>query len=129
MREERRLRVLANRVLRRIFGPKRDKAKREWRKLDNEKLNDLYSSPNILRVIKSRRMRWAGHVARMGIGEVYAGFWWGNLRERDHVGDPGIDGRIILRWIFRNCDMGVWTGLIWLRWRTLVSAVMNLWVP
>ena len=55
-----------NRVLRRIFGPKRDEVIREWRKLHDEKLNDLYSSPNIVRVIKSRRMRWAGHVARMG---------------------------------------------------------------
>jgi hypothetical protein len=66
LREERRLRVFENRVLRRIFGPKRDKATGEWRKLHNEELNDLYCSPNIVRVIKSRRMRWAGHVARMG---------------------------------------------------------------
>jgi len=48
-------------------------------------------------------------------GEVYAGFWWGNLRERDHLGDPGADGRIILRWIFRKWDVGVWTGSSWLR--------------
>jgi hypothetical protein len=65
-REERRLRVLEKRVLRRIFGPRWDGITREWRKLHNEELNDLYSSPNIFRVIKSRRMRWAGHVARMG---------------------------------------------------------------
>jgi hypothetical protein len=58
--------VLENRVLRRIFGPKRDKVTGEWRRLRNEELNGLYSSPNIIRVIKSRRMRWAGHVARMG---------------------------------------------------------------
>ena len=66
LREEHRLRVFENRVLKRIFGPKRDKVTREWRKLHNEELNDLYSSPNIVRVIKLRRMRWAGHVARMG---------------------------------------------------------------
>ena len=60
-------------------------------------------------------MGWMGHVARMGRGEVYTGFWWGNLRERDHLVGPGIDGRIILRWIFRKRDVGAWTGLIWLR--------------
>ena len=66
MREELRLRVFENRVLRRIFGPKKDELLFEWRKLHNEELNDQYSSPNIFRVIKSRRMKWAGHVARMG---------------------------------------------------------------
>jgi len=66
LREEGRLGVFENRVLRRIFGPKRDEVTREWRKLHNEELNDMYSSPNIVPVIKSRRMRWTGHVARMG---------------------------------------------------------------
>ena len=65
MREERKLRVFDNMVLRRIFGPRRDKVTREWRRLHNEELNDMYSSPNIVRVIKSSRMRWAEHVARM----------------------------------------------------------------
>ena len=65
MREGRRLREFENRVLRRIFGPKRDEVTREWRKLQNEELNDLYSSPNIVRTIKAR-MRWVGHVACMG---------------------------------------------------------------
>ena len=66
LREERWLRVFENRVLRKIFGPKRDEVTGEWRKLHNEELNDLYSLPNIVRVVESRRMRWAGHVARMG---------------------------------------------------------------
>jgi len=65
-REERKLRVFENRVLRRIFGPRREEVTGKWRRLHNEELNDLYSSPNIVRVIKSRRMRWAGQVARMG---------------------------------------------------------------
>jgi len=66
LREERRLRVFENRVLRRVFGPQRDEVKGEWRKLHNEELRDIYSLPNIVRVVKSRRMRWVGHVARMG---------------------------------------------------------------
>ena len=66
LREERKLRVFENMVLRRIFGPRRDEVTGEWRRLHNEELNNLYSSPNIVRVTKSRRMRWAGHVARMG---------------------------------------------------------------
>jgi len=70
LREERRLRSFENRVLRRVFGPKRDEVTGEWRILHNEELSDLYSLPNIVRVVKSRRMRWAGHVARMGEGRV-----------------------------------------------------------
>ena len=66
LREERKLRVFENMVLRRIFGPRRDEVTGEWWRLHNEELNDLYSSPNIVRVIKSRSIRWAGHVARMG---------------------------------------------------------------
>jgi len=114
LREERRLRVFENMVLRRIFRPKRGEVTGEWRKLHNGEFNNLYCSPNIVRVIKSRRMRWAGRVAHMRRGEVIKGFWWRNLRERDHVGNPGVDGRI-LRWIFRKWDVGLWTGSSWLR--------------
>ena len=74
LREERRLRVFENRLLRRVFGPKRDEVPEEWRKLHKEELRDFYTLPNIVRVVKSRRMRWAGHVARMGRGEVCTGF-------------------------------------------------------
>ena len=108
-------RVLENRVLRRIFGLKRDEITRDWRKQHNEELNDLYCSPNIFRVIKWRRIRWAGHVACMGGGEAYTGIWWGNLRAGNHLGDPGVDGRIILGWNLRKWDVGVWTGSRWLR--------------
>jgi hypothetical protein len=80
LREKCRLRVFESRVLRRIFGPKRDEVTGKWRKL-HEELNVMYSSPDTVRVIKSRRMRWAGQAACMGEGrgEACAGFWWGNL--------------------------------------------------
>ena len=76
---------------------------------------DLYSSPNIVRVIKSIKMRWAGNVARMGRGERYTWLWWGDLRERDHLEDLGVDGRIVLRWIFRKWAGVGRTGWSWLR--------------
>jgi hypothetical protein len=101
------MRVFENRVLRRIYRPKRDEVTGEWRTLHNEELHDLYSSPTIVRVIKSRKIGWDGHVDRMGEGEPCTGFWWGNLRERDHWGYPGVDGRIIFRWIFKKWDAGV----------------------
>ena len=105
-------------VLRRIFGPRRDEIKGEWRRLHNEEQNDLYSSPNIVRVIKSRRMRWAGHVASMGEERGCIGTLWGKQRERDHCGDLGVDGWIILGWISRRWDVGIWTGLGWPRIET-----------
>ena len=78
----------------------------DWRKLNNEELHDLYSSPNIVLVIKSRRMRCAGHVARMGREEVHTGIWWGSLSKRDQLEDPCVDWRILLKWIFRKLDGG-----------------------
>ena len=92
LREERKLRVFENRLLRRIFGPRRDEVTGVWRKLHNEELNDLYSSPIIVELIKSRRMRWTGHVARMGKERGCIGSWWGNRREGDNWGDLHIDG-------------------------------------
>ena len=97
-REERRLRVFKNRVLRRVFGPRRDEVRREWRKLHNEELNDLDSSPNIVRVIKSRRMRWAGHVARKRESRGVYRVLVRKPEEKRPLGRPGVDGRIILRW-------------------------------
>jgi len=90
LREERKLRVFENRVLWGIFGPRRDEVTGEWRGLHN-----LYSSPNIVRVIKSRRMRWAGHVVHMDEERGCIGPLWGNRREGDHWGDLGINGQII----------------------------------
>jgi len=130
LREERRQRVFENRVLRRIFGPKRDKVTGEWRKLHNEELNNLYSSPNTVRVIKSRRMRWAGHVARMGEGRGVYRVLVGKLEGRRPLGRPR------RRWEDNiKMDLGkVGCGYVdWMelaqdrdRWRALVSAVMNL---
>ena len=111
MGEENNLRAFENRVLGRIFGPKRDEVTGQWRKLHN----DLYCSPNFFRVIRSRRMRWTGHVARVRERERergIQGFWCGNLRERDHLEDPGVDGRIILRWILMEWDV---RASMWLR--------------
>jgi hypothetical protein len=86
LREEHGLRVFENRVLRRIFGPKRDEVTGEWRKLHNEELHNLYSSPNIIRQVKSRRMRWAGHVARMGEGRNCVQGFGGKARRKETTG-------------------------------------------
>jgi hypothetical protein len=113
------LRVIENLVLRRIFGPKREEVTGEWRKLHNEELCDLYYSPNIIRMIKSRRMRWEGHVARMGERRGVC---------RDEVGK--VEGKRQLRRFRRgwedNIKMGLqevgwrgtWTGFIWLSTKT-----------
>jgi hypothetical protein len=84
LREEHRLRMFENRVLRRIFGRKRDEVTGEWRKLHEEELHDLYSSSSIIRIIKSLRMRWAGHVARMGRRGTIIDYWWESQTGRDH---------------------------------------------
>ena len=132
LREERKLRVFENMVLR-IFGPRRDEVTGEWRRLHNEELNDLYSSPNIVRVIKSRRMRWAGNVVGMGeergayrvlVGKLEGKRPLGRLRHR-LVDNIKMDLQEV------GCEYVDWIGLAQdrERWRTLVSAVMNLRVP
>ena len=113
LREERRLQVFENRMMRSIFGPKRDEVTKEWRK--HNEFIDLYSPPSIFRVIKSSDEMGGAYVACMGERRDIYRILVGNLRERDHLGDPGVDGRIILRWIFRKWDVGVWTGSSWLR--------------
>jgi hypothetical protein len=89
----------------------------EWRKQHNEELNDQYFVPNIIWVIKSRRMRWAGHVVCTGDRNSAYRVLLEKLRERDHLEDLGIDRSTILRWMFRKWDGGAWTGFIWLRIR------------
>jgi hypothetical protein len=99
LREESRLRVLEKMLLRRIFGPKRTQVTEDWRKLHKEELHGKCHLPNVTRVIKLRRLRWMEHVELWGRGEEYTGFGCGNLRDRGHLEDPSVDGRIILRWI------------------------------
>ena len=117
----------------RIFGTRRDEVTGEWRRLHNEELNDLYSSPNIVRVIKSRRMRWAGHVTRMGEERVVYRVLVGKLEGRRPLGRPRrrwVDNiRVDLQEV--GCEYMDWIGLAQDRdrWRTLVSALMNLRVP
>ena len=133
LREERKLRVVENMVLRRIFGPRKDEVTGEWRRLHNEELNDLHSSPNIVRVIKSRRMRWAGHVAQMGEERGVYRVLVGKLEGKRPLGRPRHRWMDNIRMDLQEVGCGYmdWTGLAQDRdrWRTLVSAVMNLQVP
>jgi hypothetical protein len=101
LKEEHRLRVFENRVLRRIFGQKTDEMTGGWRKLHNEELYNLYSSPNIIRMIKSKKMIWAGHVARMR-REMHIGYWWESQKEIDHYEDRDVGGWTVLNWILER---------------------------
>jgi len=111
------------------LGLEWDEVTGEWRRLHIEELFDLYSSPNIIWVFKSRRMRWVGHVARMSDRRGAYRFLMGDMMERDHLKDLRIDGSVILKGAFKEWDGEMWTGIIWLRigaGYTLVSAVMKL---
>jgi hypothetical protein len=90
------MRVFENRVLKRIYRPKRDEGTRDWRK-HNEELHNLYSSPNIIRMIKLRRMGWTGHVARTGGRRMHVGYWWESQKERDHYEDQCVGRWTILK--------------------------------
>jgi hypothetical protein len=133
LEEERRLRVFENRVLRTIFGPKRDEVTGELRKLHNEELNGLYSLTNIVRVIKSRRMRWAGHVARMGEGRGVYRVLVGKPEGKRPLERPRRRWEDNVRMDLQEVGCGCvdWIGLTQERdrWRALVSEVRNLRVP
>jgi len=116
--EERKLRVFENMVLRRIFGLRRDEVTGEWRRLHYAELNDLYCSPNIVWVIKSRRMRWAGHVARMGEERGVYRVLVGKPDGRRPLGRHRRRWGKILERISRRWDVGIWTGLGWSRIET-----------
>jgi len=133
LREGRILRVFENRVLRREFRPKRDEVTREWRKLHNEDLSDLYSLPNIVRVVKSRRMRWPGRVERMGEGRGVYRVLVGKPEGKRPMGRPRHSWenniKMDLREVGEGC--GNWMELAQDRdrWRARVSTVMNFRVP
>jgi hypothetical protein len=132
LREEHKLRVFENRVLRRIFGPKRDEVTGDWRKLHNE-LHGLYSSPSIVRVIKARRMRWAWHV--VGIGEVRGAYniLVGRPEGRRPLGRRRCRWEDNMKMDLREIGFGDLDWIHWAqdreRWRVLVNKVMNLRVP
>jgi hypothetical protein len=132
LREEHRLTVFENRVLRRIFGPKRDEMTGGWIKLHNEELHGLYSSPSIVRVIKARRMRWAGHVARMGEVRGAYNILVGRPDVRRPLGRPRRRWEDNIKMDLREVGFGDVDWIHWAdrdRWRALVNTVMNLRVP
>jgi hypothetical protein len=133
LREERRLRVFENRVLRRVFGPNRDEVTGEWRKLHNEELSDLYSLPNIVRVVKSRRMRWAGHVARVGEGRAMHRVLVGKPEGKRPLGTPRHKWEDNIKMDLQEVvgNFGDWMELAQDRdrWPALASTVRNLRVP
>jgi hypothetical protein len=115
LREEHRLRVFENTVLRRIFGPTRDEVTGEWRKLHNGELHILYTLPDIIRQIKSRRMRWAGHVTRMGEGRNVYMVLVGNLEGKRQLERPRRRWEDGIKTDLRETGWGMWSGFIWLR--------------
>jgi hypothetical protein len=125
--------VFENRMLRRIFGPKRDQVTEGWRKLHNEELHGLYSSPSIVRVIKARRMRWAGHVARMVEVRGAYNILVGRPEGRRPLGRPRRRWEDNIKMDLREIGFGDVDWIHWTqdrdRWRTLVNTVMNLRVP
>jgi hypothetical protein len=133
LREEHRLRVFKNRVLRRIFGLKRDEVMGGWRKLRNEELRDLYSSPSIIRIIKSRRMRWVGHIVRMGEKRNAYRLLVGKPEGKRPLGRPRRMWVDNIRMDLREVGWGDvdWIGLAQdrNRWRAFVNLVLNLQVP
>jgi hypothetical protein len=107
--------VFENRVLRRIFGPKRDELTGLLKALHNEELRDLCSSPSIIRMITSRRMRWTGHVARIGEKSNAYRILVGKPEGKRPLGRQDVVRWIILGWILERWDGVMWTGLVWLR--------------